>query len=204
MKRQGIILCITITALIGSMFCTGCTGKDTEPAQTAASVPAATEEGNRIITEGMLSPQIIPDEFTSKVLDEKSLQKLQKDLGAETIYDCSYKAADDIYEISSVDSYDKSIIVFMKDGEKGWELKKESVLQISFYMDGEFAGQPMGVGLIHDMKYDDPIVCEGISNDGDAYYNVEITIDEDGMYFSYIFTMSGKPGVVKLFAAAEK
>lgn len=81
MKRQGIILCITITAIIGSMFCTGCTGKDTEPAQTAASVPAATEEGNRIITEGMLSPQIIPDEFTSKVLDEKSLQKLQKELG---------------------------------------------------------------------------------------------------------------------------
>lgn len=34
MKRQGIILCITITALIGSMFCTGCTVKDTEPAQT--------------------------------------------------------------------------------------------------------------------------------------------------------------------------
>ena len=127
------------------MFCTGCTGKDTEPAQTAASVPAATEEGNRIITEGMLSPQIMPDEFTSKVLDEKSLQKLQKELGAETIYDCSYKAADDIYEISSVDSYDKSIIVFMKDGEKGWELKKESVLQVSFYMDGEFAGQPMQI-----------------------------------------------------------
>ncbi len=54
------------------------------------------------------------------------------------------------------------------------------------------------------MKYDDPIVCEGISNDGDTYYNVEITIDEDGMYFSYIFNMSGNPGVVKLFAAAEK
>lgn len=34
MKRQGIILCITMTALIGGMFCTGCTGKDTEPAQT--------------------------------------------------------------------------------------------------------------------------------------------------------------------------
>ena len=64
MKRQGIILCITITAIIGSMFCTGCTGKDTEPAQTAASVPAATEEGNRIITEGMLSPQIIPVSYT--------------------------------------------------------------------------------------------------------------------------------------------
>ena len=68
MKRQGIILCITMTALIGGMFCTGCTGKDTEPAQTAASVPAAAEEENRIITEGMLSPQIIPDEFTLSLI----------------------------------------------------------------------------------------------------------------------------------------
>lgn len=81
MKRQGIILCITITAIIGSMFCTGCTGKDTEPAQTAASVPAATEEGNRIITEGMLSPQIIPDEFTSKVLDEKACRSFRRNWG---------------------------------------------------------------------------------------------------------------------------
>ena len=96
------------------------------------------------------------------------------DVYKRQIYDCSYKAADDIYEISSVDSYDKSIIVFMKDGEKGWELKKESVLQVSFYMDGEFAGQPMGVGLIHDMKYDDPIVCEGISNDGDTLSLIHI------------------------------
>lgn len=85
------------------------------------------EEGNRIITEDTLSPQIIPEKFVSKVLDEESLLRLQEELQAETIYDCTYSTEGKEYEIPKLDSYDKSFLVFLQTEDKGWNLKKETL-----------------------------------------------------------------------------
>ena len=62
--------------MLNSVFISGCSNTGFVPEQTVPSSSAEEEEGNRIITEDTLSPQIIPEKFVSKVLDEESLLRL--------------------------------------------------------------------------------------------------------------------------------
>lgn len=85
--RKSVLIIIFVLV---SGFVLGCSNTSFVPEQTVSVSSAGEEEGNRIITEDTLSPQIIPEKFVSKVLDEESLLRLQEELQAETIYDCTY------------------------------------------------------------------------------------------------------------------
>lgn len=193
MKKRLLIIII----ILNSVFISGCSNTGFVPEQTVPSSSAEEEEGNRIITEDTLSPQIIPEKFVSKVLDEESLLRLQEELQAETIYDCTYATEGKEYEIPKLDSYDKSFLVFLQAEDKGWELKKGDFIKISFLMANEFVGQSMDIGLIHNNKYDAPFTFRGENVDDKAYFSIELEIGEDGEYYPYLFNRTGESALVK-------
>ena len=192
--RKSVLIIIFVLV---SGFVLGCSNTSFVPEQTVSVSSAGEEEGNRIITEDTLSPQIIPEKFVSKVLDEESLLRLQEGLQAETIYDCTYSTEGKEYEIPKLDSYDKSFLVFLQTEDKGWNLKKGDFIKISFYMANEFAGQSMDIGLIHNNKYEAPFTCRGENVDDKAYFSIQLEIGEDGEYYPYLFNVTGKSDFVR-------
>lgn len=154
---------------------------------------------SRIITEDTISPQIIPEEFKSIVLNEQSTKKLQDTYKVETIYDCSYASSETEYNILSLTTYAKSIIVFMQDTNTGWNLEKGDVLKISFQIKAEEENKDIQVGLISNEEYEDPISFKATPKDENWLYTTTINIKEDAVYYPYLLNVSQESNVAKEF-----